>query len=101
MATIKDLSAADLIKGTVAVVVSVVATLAWMDGHFLTIAEANELAKKDRVDALQRMITYQQLSLVDKSIEDEKSKPKEKIDTEKLRMLYQQKSELKKELGVK
>lgn len=99
MATLKDLSATDLIKGLVAVVVSVVATLAWMDGHFLTVAQAKELATKQKVDSLQRMITYQQLSLVGKDIESEKKKVK--VDNEKLHILYQQESELKKELGVK
>jgi len=101
MATLKDLGAADLLKGLVAVVVSVVATITWMDGHFLTVAQAEDLARKEKVDQLQRMITYQQLSLVDRDIADEKNKPKDKRDMEKLRMLYQQKRELKKELGVR
>lgn len=101
MATLKDLNASDIVKGIAAVVISVVSTIAWMDGHFLTVAEAEELAKKEQVDALQRMITFQQLSLVDRDIQDEKKKPKAERDYEKLKMLYRQKEELRKDLGVK
>jgi hypothetical protein len=101
MSTIKDLSAADALKGIVIVATSVVATIAWMDGHFVTSAQAKEFAKKEKVDALQRMIAYQQLSLVTKDIDEEKKKSKTEVDTERLHMLYQQKKELEKELGVK
>jgi hypothetical protein len=101
MSSIRDLSATDLLKGIAIVVTSVIATLAWMDGHFITAAEAKEFAKKEKVDALQRMIAYQQLSLVDRDIKEEKKKPSEQIDKERLHMLYMQKEELKKQLGVK
>ncbi len=102
MSTLKDLNAMDLLKGMVAVVVSVVATLAWADTHFVTNEKAKkELAKKEKVDKLERIIVFQQLNLVDKDIEIETKKPKEKIDTEKLHILYMQKEELKKQLGVK
>lgn len=95
----KKVNAADLLKGVVAVTVAVVATLAWMDGRFLTRAEAQEnFVKKEKVDKLQRIITYQQLSLVERDIEDEKSS--ERPDHDKLLILYRQKEELKKSLGV-
>jgi len=99
MATIKDLSATDLIKGIAIVVVSVMSTLAWADTHFVTKENAKLLAKKEKVDKLERIIIYQQLSLVQRDIEDEnKELPK---NTEKLKVLYSQESELKKELGVR
>ena len=95
----KKVSAADLVKGIVAVTVAVVATLAWMDGRFLTRAEAKDnFVKKEKVDKLQRIITYQQLSLVERDIEDEKKRSNP--DHDKLRILYQQKEELKRSLGV-
>ncbi len=103
MATIRDLNAMDLLKGTVAVVVSVIATLAWADTHFVTKEKADQLAKgmatKEKVDKLERIIVFQQLNMVDNEIEKEKTKPK--IDSEKLHILYMQKEELKKQLGVK
>ena len=99
MEMLKDVKAIDLLKGVIAIVIAVVATTAWMDGRFISVANAKDYVKKEKVDALQRMITYQQLNMVDRDIEDEKKKPK--IDNEKLHILYQQKSELKKELGVR
>ncbi len=99
--TLKDMGLTDLLKGVVAVVVAVVATTAWMDGRFISVANAKDYVKKEKVDALQRMITYQQLSLVDRDIKSEKQKFPNIQDKEKLHILYQQKTELKKELGVK
>jgi hypothetical protein len=101
MSSLKDLSASDMLKGVAIIVTSVIATLAWMDGHFITAAEAKEFAKKEKVDALQRMIAFQQLNLVDKDIQEEKKKSLDKVDKERLHMLYIQKEELKKQLGVK
>jgi hypothetical protein len=101
MSTLRDLGAIDVLKGAVVIITSVVATLAWMDGHFITVAEAKDFVKKEKVDSLQRMITFQQLSLVDRDIQEEKEKENSKIDKEKLHMLYIQKEELKKQLGVK
>ena len=101
MATIKDMNAADLLKGVVAVVVAVIATTAWMDGRFMTMAMADNYATKDNVTQLQRMIAYQQLSIVGKDIIEEKKKPMSEVDKEKLKFLYQQEKELKKDLGVR
>ena len=101
MATLKELNAADLLKGTVAVVVAFVAVSAWMEGRFITSAMAKDYVKREKVDQLQRMITYQQLSMVGRDIIDEKKKPMPERDKEKLHILYQQESELKKDLGVK
>jgi hypothetical protein len=99
MATIKDLNAMDLMKGTVAVVVSVVATLTWADSHFITKENAAKLATKEKVDKLERIIVFQQLSLVQKDINEEKKSDSK--NNERLKILYQQEYELKKELGVK
>ncbi len=99
--SIKDLSVIDIIKGIVVVVVAVIATTAWMDGRFISVANAKDYVKKEKVDALQRMITYQQLSLVDRDIQLEKGKLRDIQDKERLHILYKQKDELKKELGVK
>jgi hypothetical protein len=99
MATIKDLNAMDLMKGTVAVVVSVIATLTWADSHFVTKENAAKLATKEKVDKLERIIIFQQLSLVQKDIDEEKKLNNK--NHERLKMLYKQEYELKKELGVK
>ena len=98
MDELRKINAMDLMKGVVTVVVAVVATIAWMDGHFLTRAEAETLAKAKKVDKLERIIMFQQYTLVESEIDREKQK--EHVDADKLKILYMQKVELKKQLGV-
>jgi hypothetical protein len=97
----KNMSVMSVINGIVIIIVSVVSTMAWMDSHFVTLQAADRFAEKKKVDKLERIIIFQQLTFVQKDIDTEKKKPAKGRDTEKLHLLYEQEAELKKELGVK
>lgn len=92
---------ADLVKFTVAIVVAVVGTTAWMDNRFITVLEAKDFATAKKVDKLQKIITFQQLNAVWRDIEEEEKKPSTERNKAKLEIYYEAEDDLKKELGVK
>jgi len=89
------------VKFIITIVVAVVSTMAWMDTRFITTLEAKDFVKKERVDKLQRIITYQQLQMVWKDIEKEESKKIQERNKNKLNIYYNEEERLKQELQIK
>jgi len=91
----------DFFKFIITLIGVVVATIAWMDNRFITVAEAKDYVKIKRVEKLERIITFQELQSIWKSIEQEEKKEPTKRNKEKLKIYYEQENKLKSELGVK
>lgn len=100
MADFKGVTAAELLKGVAAIVVGVIATMAWFDGRFLTTADAKDFVKATRVEGIERLVKFQEFNYIIDKIEKEESAPPEKRKPAKIKSLYMQKHELKKELGL-
>ena len=90
----------DVGKFVAGIVAGVIAILAWMDGRFITRLEAEEFAKKAKVEVIQRMVIFQEFNYVTDKIEKEEKKPLSEQNKPKIQMLYKQKAEIKKSLGM-
>ena len=89
------------IKFVIAIIIAVVSTTAWMDNRFITTLEAKEFASVQQVSKLERIITFQQLQMVWKDIENEEKKQILEQSKTKLEIFYKEEDRLKKELEVK